>query len=143
MINKLNKQAKDMWVMGELVAIDEQTIGFQGASGLNKVRISYKREGDGFQCDAVCDRGYTYAFWFCHGNAPEFDKLFKHHDLAPLATRVVWLCQQMQNKWSRVVMDNLFNSQKPTPHYIRQRCWRTASFEPMVVASLPPSFSGR
>ena len=57
--------------------------------------------------------------------------------------RVVWLCQQMQNKLLRIVMDNLFNSQKPTPHYIRQRCWRTASFEPMVVASLPSSFSWR
>ena len=61
LIDKLNKQAKDMWIPGKWVAINEQTIGFQGALSM-KLRISYKREGDGFQCDAVCDRGYTFSF---------------------------------------------------------------------------------
>ena len=54
LLDELNKQAKDMWVPGKWVAIDEQTLGFQGASGM-KLWISYKREGDGFQCDAICD----------------------------------------------------------------------------------------
>ena len=63
LIYELNKQAKDMWVTGVFITINEQTSGFQGASGL-KLRISYKREGDGFQCDAVCDLRYTYAFVF-------------------------------------------------------------------------------
>ena len=41
-----------MWIPGKWVSIDEQTLGFQGRSGI-KLRISYKKEGDGFQCDAV------------------------------------------------------------------------------------------
>jgi len=67
LINELNKLAKDMWAPGIFVAIDEQTIGFQGQSGM-KLRISYKREGDGFQCDAVCDSGYTFSFIFATGS---------------------------------------------------------------------------
>jgi hypothetical protein len=63
LIDEMDEQASRMWVPGNFVAIDEQTISFQGSSGL-KVRITYKREGDGFQCDAVCDHGYTYSFWF-------------------------------------------------------------------------------
>jgi hypothetical protein len=70
LIDELNEQASCMWLPGKFVAIDEQTIGFQGASGLN-VRITYKREGDGFQCEAICDRGYTYAFWFRCAKPPE------------------------------------------------------------------------
>jgi hypothetical protein len=81
LINKLNKQAKDMWVPGIFVAIDEQTIGFQGQLGM-KLRISYKQEGDGFQCDAVCDSGYTFSFYFCHGLLPNLDDKFKHLDLS-------------------------------------------------------------
>ena len=42
----INEQARRMWLPGKFVAIDEQTIGFQGASGL-KLRISYKREARG------------------------------------------------------------------------------------------------
>jgi len=41
LIDKLNKQSKDMWIPGKWVAIDEQTISFQGASSM-KLRISYK-----------------------------------------------------------------------------------------------------
>ena len=63
LLDELNAQASRMWVPGKFLAVDEQTIGFQGASGF-KVRITYKREGDGFQCEAICDHGYTYAFWF-------------------------------------------------------------------------------
>jgi hypothetical protein len=62
-IDKMNKQAKDMWLPGKFVAINDQTIRFQGKSGM-KLQILYKREGGGFQCDVVCDQGYTYLFWF-------------------------------------------------------------------------------
>jgi hypothetical protein len=44
LLDKLNKQAMDMWVPGIFVVIDKQTIGFQGQSGM-KLRISYKHEG--------------------------------------------------------------------------------------------------
>ena len=79
LIDKLNEQASRMWLPGKFVAINEQTIGFQGALGL-KVRITYKREGDGFQCEAICDRGYTYAFWFRCAKPPEVPVAYKHYD---------------------------------------------------------------
>jgi hypothetical protein len=48
-LTELNKQASRMWLPGKFFAINKQTIGFQGSSGL-KIRISYKRKGNGFQC---------------------------------------------------------------------------------------------
>ena len=111
LVDHLNKQCKDMWVPGKFLAIDEQTIGFQGASGM-KLRISYKREGDGFQCDAVCDRGYTFSFWFRHGDPPKLSEKYKKFDLSPLHSRVVWLAERLPNRWTRLYMDNLFNSEK-------------------------------
>ena len=80
LLDELNKQAKDMWVPGKWVAINKQTLGFQfqGALGM-KLRISYKREGDGFQCNTVCDGGYTYSFYFCHG--PPSNVLIFHQQL--------------------------------------------------------------
>jgi hypothetical protein len=73
-----------MWVPGKWVAINEQTLGFQGTSGM-KLRISYKREGDGFQCDAICDGGYTYSFHFRHGPPPNVGEQYKHLKLSRTA----------------------------------------------------------
>jgi hypothetical protein len=70
LVDELNYWARKHWVPGKWVAIDEQTIGFKGRSGM-KLWISYKREGVGFQCNAICDEGYTYSFFFWHGNAPK------------------------------------------------------------------------
>jgi len=52
-----------MWITGKYVSVDEQTIAFKERSSM-KLQISHKKEGDGFQCGAICDRGYTLAFWF-------------------------------------------------------------------------------
>jgi hypothetical protein len=38
--------------------------------------------------------------------------MFKHHDLSPTAKRVVWLALRLPNQWTRIYMDNLFNSKK-------------------------------
>jgi hypothetical protein len=111
LLDKLNKQAKDMWVPGKWVAINEQTLGFQGASGM-KLCISYKREGDGFQCDAICDGGYTNSFYFCHGPPPNVGEQYKHFELSPTARQVVWLASRLPNQWTRIYRDNLFNLQK-------------------------------
>jgi hypothetical protein len=69
LLDELNDNASKMWIPGKWLSIDEQTLGFQGRSGL-KLRISYKKEGDGFQCDAICDDGYTFSFYFRHGDPP-------------------------------------------------------------------------
>ena len=92
LINELNHRAKKHWIPGKCVAIDEQTIGFKGRSGM-KLRISYKREGDGFQCDALCDEGYTFAFFFRHGDAPSIGRQYDHLELSDTARRVILLAE--------------------------------------------------
>ena len=77
-----------------------------------KLRVSYKREGDGFQCDALCDEGYTFSFFFRHGDTPTLGKEYDHLQLSDTAKRVVWLAERLPNVWTRVYMDSLFNSQK-------------------------------
>jgi hypothetical protein len=98
-------------VPGKFVSINEQTIGFKGKHGL-ALRISYKREGDGYQCDALCERGYTFSFYFRHGDAPPAPESVRDLDLSPTARRVIYLMMQLPNMWTRVYMDNLFNSRK-------------------------------
>ena len=77
-----------------------------------KQRITYKKEGDGFQCDAICDRGYTFAFCFRNGPQPVISSTYSDLKLPPTAIRVVWLVEQLPNKWKMVYMDNHFNSYK-------------------------------
>ncbi len=51
---------------------------------------------------------------FCHGDAPPLPKQFKEKipNLSPMAMHVVWLALCLLNMWSRIYMDNLFNSWK-------------------------------
>ena len=39
--------------IGKFISIDEQTIGFQGRHA-DKIRVTYKNAGGGFQADAIC-----------------------------------------------------------------------------------------
>jgi hypothetical protein len=65
LLDKLNKQASHMWLPGNFFATDEQTISFQGSLG-HKIRILYKREGNGFHCEAICDCGYILLLVFMY-----------------------------------------------------------------------------
>ena len=47
------------WKLGREFSIDKMTLGFQGRHK-DKRRITYKRAGYGFQCDALCENGFTY-----------------------------------------------------------------------------------
>ena len=57
------------WRLGRDISGDEQTIGFQGKHE-DKLQITYKAEGDGFQCDAICNSGFTRTFYFRNQKAP-------------------------------------------------------------------------
>ena len=70
LLEHLLQNAKRCWDTGAKVSIDEQTIEFQGKNS-SKLRITYKRIGDGFQEDAICKDGYTYAFKFRHDLVPD------------------------------------------------------------------------
>jgi hypothetical protein len=113
LLDELNDNAAKMRITGKCVSIDEQTLGFQGRSGL-KLRISYKKDGDGFQCDAVWDEGYTFSFYFRHGDPPPLPAEFRNKipDLSLTSQRVIWLALRLPSLWSRIFMDNLFNSRK-------------------------------
>ena len=51
------------WRLGMHLSLDEMTVGFKGRCAL-VTRIKYKKEGDGFQCDAICEDGYCFTFWY-------------------------------------------------------------------------------
>ena len=68
------------WMPGRNLSGDEQTMGFKGRHP-DKMRITYKKEGDGFQCDCICDNGYTFTFYFRNQPAP---KRWLDQGLSPL-----------------------------------------------------------
>mmetsp|Transcript_24190 Transcript_24190/g.55014 ORF Transcript_24190/g.55014 Transcript_24190/m.55014 type:complete len:125 (-) Transcript_24190:1091-1465(-) len=81
------------------LAVDKQTIGFQGQHR-NKKRIDEKKVGDGFQYDLVnCNGGYTYAFYF--RNQPPPDKYIKKV-MSPLHAPTLSLLAQLPGKHHHV-----------------------------------------
>ena len=53
----------ECWEAGTNIAADEQDAGFKGKHP-DKARVTFKREGDGFLIDAICDDGFTITFYF-------------------------------------------------------------------------------
>jgi hypothetical protein len=96
----------EAWDVGKHLSCDEQTIGFQGRHQ-DKQRISYKKEGDGFQADCVCENGYTYTFYFRNVAAP---KKYLKKKCSPLHARVLFMFDQLPCKNNVVGLDNLYIS---------------------------------
>ena len=96
------------WRLKRDLAGDEQTMGFKGQH-VDKLRITYKDEGDGFQCDAICDDGYTYTFFFRNQPAP---KKYLDEGFSPLHARVMALYDSLQDDFHRVRFDNLYMAAK-------------------------------
>jgi hypothetical protein len=111
LVAELNYRARQIWIPGECIAIDKQTFGFKGRSGM-KLRISYKREGDAFQCDTLCNEGYTFSFFFRHGKAPKIPVKYDTFELSDMVKHVIWLAERLSNVWTKIYMDNLYNSKK-------------------------------
>jgi hypothetical protein len=84
-LSHVNRVSMEAWDMGRSVSCDEQTIGFQGRHQ-DKPRISYKKEGDGFQADCICENGYTYSFYFRNVAAP---RKYLRKKCSPLHARVL------------------------------------------------------
>jgi Transposase IS4 len=137
LLSEMRLKMEAAWNLGRSFAIDEMTIGFQGRCRF-KQRITYKAEGDGFQCDALCDdKGYTYSFYFRSGICePHFDHV-SLQGIAPLHKRMFWLLSRVdahdgvedangllestcpcgckfgnKHDYQRVYMDNLYLSVK-------------------------------
>jgi hypothetical protein len=73
----------------------------------DKIRITFKRAGDGFMCDALCDDGFTYSIYF--RNEPPPPK-YTAMGLSPLHGRVMWLFDQLKDHGHRCRVDNLYMS---------------------------------
>ena len=52
------------------LSVGEEIMGFK-EKHVNKLRITYKAKGDGFQYDTICDNGYTFTFYFYNQPAPQ------------------------------------------------------------------------
>ena len=100
--------SKDTIFLGSSSSIDEETMGCKGRHP-HILRINYKKEGDGFQCDALGSDGYTYTFFFHNQPAPQS---YLDQDLCPLRARVMALLDQVVSKNHTIGTDNIYISAK-------------------------------
>ena len=68
---------------GRALSTYEQTMGFKGKHA-DKLRIAYKKEGDGFQCDCIAEDSYTFTLYFL--NQPTLKKWIDK-EYSPLHSR--------------------------------------------------------
>ena len=83
-------------------------MGFKGKHA-DKLRITYKKEGDGFQCDCICDGGYTFTFYFQNQPAP---KKWLDMGFSPLHSQCMALFDCFVDDYHQVRFDNLYMSAK-------------------------------
>ena len=68
-----------------------------------------RHEGDGFQCDALCDNGYTITFYFIHEPPP---KKYTKQGLSLLHARVRYLFDSCDYEYHIYGVDNSCMSAK-------------------------------
>jgi hypothetical protein len=107
-LSHINRMSMMAWDMGSHASCDEQLIGFQGHCQ-DKMRIKYKKEGDGFQAECICENGYTYSFYSCNLPAP---KKYLQCKCSPIHARVLFLFDQLPCKNVVVGLDNLYVSKQ-------------------------------
>ena len=107
------------WLLDCALSVDEQTMGLK-CRHVDTMRISYKNEGDRFQVDALCDRGYNYAFFMRSEVVP---KKYTSMGLSPFYARVFSLFLTICNKLHEVHLHNLYMSAKFAHlSYTHQNC---------------------
>jgi hypothetical protein len=89
-INYVGPIAADL---GESISINKQTVGFQGHHA-DKARITYKTKGDGFQCNVICQEGFTYQVYFRNEPPPV---QYTSKGFAPLDGRSLWLLESLKD----------------------------------------------
>ena len=98
---------KEAWVLGENVSADEQTCKMQGKSEYKTRSGRYKRLGDGIQCDAIADDGYTWDFYFRNEPVPE---KWTNAGFCPMHARLLHMFENLHDTGHQCKMDNLFVS---------------------------------
>lgn len=79
---------------------------FKG-SHQDKRRITYKKEGDRFQCGALCQDGFTYQVYMKNDPAPP--KYLKQ-GLSSLHSRLMALSDSVEDEYHHCAMNSLYNS---------------------------------
>ena len=102
----INKISPEAWSCGMQIAVDEMTMRFKGRHG-DKLRITFKAEGDGFMADALCDDGYCYQIYMRNDPAPAY---YLAQGLSPLLARTMSLFGTLRDAHHQIGMDNLYNS---------------------------------
>ena len=59
-----------IWMLGVAFYIDESTMWFKGCNA-DKMNITYKAEGDGFQADTICQKLYIYQIFMPNDPLPK------------------------------------------------------------------------
>jgi len=107
----MQKVSMAAWDCGANLSGDEHTIGFKG-NHADKQRVNYKCEGDSFLTNALCDRGYTYCFFFCNVPVP---KRYVDRRNSPLHSQILFLFDCLKDCYHTVGMDNLYLSLRFCP----------------------------
>ena len=90
-LDHLNEIFQEGILLAENISLDEMTISFKG-NHVDKLRINFKRTGDGFQCDAICQDGYCYSFVFRNEKVdPKYADLVNKKELSRLHSRCLTL----------------------------------------------------
>ena len=94
------------WLLGRWRSVDEQTEVFKRRH-VNKTRITYKAEGDGFQMDAVYNRAFV--FTYCVQNQPA-PKEYLDMGLLSLHLGLFYLLYTFKDEYHKVNFDSLYSS---------------------------------
>ena len=96
------------WRLTKKISVDEQTTGFQGRHTY-KLQITYKKEGDGFQCEYLCNDGYTFTFYSRHEPPPV---KYTHIGLSPIRDQLMSIFDKVTYEYHECGVDNLYMSAK-------------------------------
>jgi len=107
----INDVSLEAWLPGPQLSVDEQVQRFTG-KGSGTRRCKFKREGDGFFMDTVCDSGYTITFYPRNQPPPSS---FISKGYCPLHARVLFMLDQLEENGNyEVYFDNLYTALKLT-----------------------------
>ena len=93
-------------MLGISYSINMIKMRFQG-SHKDKIITTYKLEGDGFQCDTLCQDGFCYQIYFCNNPDPSH---YLKQGMSPLHARVLSLFDSTKDKFRVCGVDKLYNS---------------------------------
>ena len=71
---------------------------------IDKLQITYNKEGDSFQCNAICNDGYTFIFYFRNQLAP---KKYLDAGVSPLRACIMALFDCFTYEYHMVRFNNL------------------------------------